>query len=555
MRRPFTRHPELAPAALLLVLASAFQARADVPPAETAECAASQDLDRYQLLRRLSLDLRNALPSYEEYAALDATTEIPEGLVDDMLASDAFRMVMRRFHEGLLWPNVTTTQLTDTTRVIATTRVNGQNNDRYVSVAAARRKLHRQGSGNETCGDWLQTEFAADGKPVTNPVTAGGVTYQEDGYVLVHPYWDPTSEIKVCAFDAQPAATATLANGQTVDCATTRSATAQGCGCGPNLQWCYGPATSATVLGLMREQLGRLVDLHTVGGRPYSELLTTPTTFTNGALAFWKQNLAQMANVTKTYNERMTVDEPALANPSFVDTTWTEATRTGAHSGILTLPGYTLRFQTNRGRANRFRTVFTHQSFIPPATTTDTNCDPTAADLTQRCLCRSCHAVLEPLAAAFGGVAEAGSAVIAGSPLFPTYNKTCDPTTTQNQGKTMSAACQRFWVSDPAARNPGTLIPYQYADIDDPVHAQIAANLAAGPVGVAQDAIDKGLVHSAVVQHLFRFLMGRDVVLDPGDDANEIGLLESLTTEFRASDDIRQLTRAIVALPQYGRVR
>jgi hypothetical protein len=239
----------------------------------------------------------------------------------------------------------------------------------------------------------------------------------------------------------------------------------------------------------------------------------------------------------------------------FTDTAWTQAERQAPHSGLLTLPSFTLRFQTNRGRANRFRVVFTHQSFIPPATTTDSDCDPTAADLTQRCLCRHCHQVLEPLAAHFGGIAEAGSSVIAGSPAFPVYQAACDPTLPANEGRELPRGCTRFYVTDPEAHAPGTLQAHQYADIDDAVHRQIAANLASGPEGLAQSAIELGLFHGAITRHLFLMLMGRELLLDPGERDNEIGLLEELTTEFRSHDDIRALARRLVLLPQYRRVR
>ncbi len=515
-----------------------------------AQCSASQEIDRYQLLRRLSLSLRGALPTYEEYVALDAEAALPEAWIDEMLASDEFRLVMRRFHADLLWPNLAGTALTDVAHVIAA----GRDDDRWSVVGAQRRRLYRNGAGTETCGDWLQTDFTAEGMPVTRPVTVGATTYDQDGYVLVRPYWAPETEIQVCAFDAQTAPSAMQGN-QSVACDSLRGVGARGCGCGPELRWCYGNRADRTVLAALAEQLGRMVDAHTVGGRPYSEMLTTRTTWTNGTLAFWKQHLAAQVNLNRTYNERMTVDEPVIADAGFNDTTWVESTRQAPHSGLLTLPGYTLRFQTNRGRANRFRTVFTHQSFIPPATTSDSDCDPTAADLTQRCLCRHCHQVLEPLAAHFGGIAEAGSAVIAGAPQFPVYQPACDPTAQDNPNRPLARGCDRFYVVDPEAHAPGTLLAHQYADIDDPLHRQIADNLASGPEGLALSAIDLGLVHGAITRHLFLALMGRELVLDPGAGDNEIALLDELTTEFRGHDDVRAQVKRLVMLPQFRRVR
>jgi len=545
-------------ASLTLLLAS------PPPPTRAAavgpECSASQEVDRYQLLRRLSLSLRGHLPSYEEYLALDAEPDVPEALIDDMLASDAFRLVMRRFHADLLWPNLTGTQITDVAHVLDTVRIDGQPQSpetaRWAIVGNARRRTWRGGTGTAICGDWLQTDFNADGTPVTRTVTpADGDPYEQDGYVLVPPYWAPDTAIRVCAFEAQSAPSAALPNGQSVACDSARGLAAKGCGCGPDLRWCYGNRADRTVLAALVEQLARLVDEHTVGGRPYSELLTTRATWTNGTLAFWKQHLAHQAGLNRTFNARSAVDEPIVPDPDFTDTTWVRAERAAPHSGLLTLPGYTLRFQTNRARANRFRTVFTHQSFIPPATTTDTDCDETAADLTQRCLCRHCHQVLEPLAAHFGGIAEAGSAVIAGSPDFPIYQPACDPTRPENAGRKLTRTCERFYVVDPEAHAPGTLVAHQYADIDDAVHRQIADALAAGPEGLARSAIDLGLFHGAVTRHLFATLMGREMILDPGDKDSELSLLEELTTELRGHDDLRAQVKRLVMLPQFRRVR
>ena len=75
---------------------------------ESEECSQPQELDRYHLLRRLSLDLTHQVPSYEDYLALDGVSEVPEKTIDDYLASDRFRIVARRFHEKLLWPNIQT---------------------------------------------------------------------------------------------------------------------------------------------------------------------------------------------------------------------------------------------------------------------------------------------------------------------------------------------------------------------------------------------------------------------------------------------------------------
>ena len=60
--------------------------------------------------------------------------------------------------------------------------------------------------------------------------------------------------------------------------------------------------------------------------------------------------------------------------------------------------------------------------FIPPDPK-DSMCETEGTDLTKRCVCRKCHETLEPLAAYFGAVAEAGSAVVNDLPVeYPDYN-------------------------------------------------------------------------------------------------------------------------------------
>jgi hypothetical protein len=258
-----------------------------------------------------------------------------------------------------------------------------------------------------------------------------------------------------------------------------------------------------------------------------------------------------MTGLNKTYNALDANEAPLPENKLFTDPTWEAADRLEPHAGIVTLPAYTLRFQTNRGRANRFRIAFTGQYFVPPSNPTDTNCDPLAEDLTQKCTCRSCHQVLEPLAAHFGLIAEAGSTFITDKTEFPVYNEKCDP----NVVAKTAFACNRFYVTSKDSYNPGTLFPYQFADIQDPLHQSIATNLDGGPILWAQSIIANGQFHSAIIRHLFRHLMGRGLILDPTRDDNELDLLSDMTAEFKANDNFKGLVKSMVQLPQYRRVR
>ena len=234
------------------------------------------------------------------------------------------------------------------------------------------------------------------------------------------------------------------------------------------------------------------------------------------------------------------------------------------HSGILTLAAYTLRFQTNRARANRFRTVFTKQYFVPsdiPESSETHDCSEDSDDLTQRCTCRGCHQVLEPLAAYWGKVAEAGSALMSSTSVFPVYNPKCDPTSASFKG---GLDCARFYVVDSSQPNPGVLLAHQFAYVDesqdpatdlDTLHYEIFKNLEAGPRAAAEKITSNGQFHSAMVQNLFEHFMGRPMNLNPGLPDNEIALLSELSEEFQAHDDFKKIVKRIVLLPQYRRVQ
>ena len=72
---------------------------------EAGQCYLHAELTVERQLRRLSLDLRGHAPDYEEYAAVDGKSAVPEAQIDALMDSDAFRLQMRRFHESILWAN------------------------------------------------------------------------------------------------------------------------------------------------------------------------------------------------------------------------------------------------------------------------------------------------------------------------------------------------------------------------------------------------------------------------------------------------------------------
>jgi hypothetical protein len=527
--------------AAVLALVAAVSVRAD----NAAVCEQPHDVDQYQLLRRLSLDIRGRIPSIEEYEALDKGAA-PFDHVADWVKTDEFRLAMRKYHENMLWPNVSAARLTS-----ISSQLSIKSGEPALHLTSTGREKTWRGANDTICGDFQETRFLPEADP-GNPVykvdvsqlqpDASGV--RQDGWRLVAPYWDPANPVKVCAFDAQATPTVTKAN-KTLQCGNPSAHGDPSCGCGADLHWCYGPAnvTSQAILSDMREQLDRAVDAVTTGGAPYTDLLLNTTAWENGRLAFFKRWLSTNVNISGT------VDFPDLTetipDKPFTDTTWTQIDRGPDHAGVTTLPAYLLRFQTNRGRANRFRINFLCEQFVPPDTLSDTQgCVNQGTDLQQRCNCRYCHATVEPMAAHWATFSEAGTTLQKGNPLFPTKNPSC-------VSANPSAFCSRFYVTQSDAHNAGSMLAYQYADL----YPTVQSHIDGGPRLLARTTIDAGDFASCAVKRLFLQFIGREMHV-AGSTSEELGLMTQLAAGFKTAQySFPWLVQQVVSLPQYKRAR
>ena len=532
------RHRRQFGAALTLALTlTVYEASAQED--ETLECSLYQEAPPEQLLRRLSLDLRLRLPDVAEYEALDG--EVSDAIVDEYLESEGFRQMVRRFHSDLLWINVIDA------RIDARNALLREENGVLFMDSQTRRQTFR--GGQSMCRTGLgdeQTEFDALGRPIPDE---NGI----EGWVEVHPYWlaDPNATVRVCAFDAQAFDTSSAGT----PCNSLSAGGDRECGCGPEMNFCweYGPQYGsgeglAKVLLGLNEQMLRIIDDHTVGGAPYSQMLTTTRTYQNGPIRHWKRYLAQMADLQQTFNFYMEGDAPLVDEPNYLDETWTAAERSPDwHSGILTLPAFTLRFQTNRARANRFRIAFMGEYFQPPADDDVVGCDPDDEDVTQRCPCRHCHQSLEPMAAYWSDISEAGSSLLNHPEYFIDYQPNCIGS--------QDIFCTRFYVTEPDAYRAGYRLSKQWADDPTPVHQQIKQNVDLTPAALAKQVVEDGTFARTTVENLFKTLMGRDPVLDPLNPDNEKEIVDELSAELQATDDFKLLVKRIVALPEYRRMR
>lgn len=542
-----------------VAFAASLAAGALAEPAPVEPCHLHRELSIERLLRRLSIDLRGTVPDVADYDAVLGKTAIPEDILDGYLASDNFRLQMRRHHEDLLWTNPST-QLSDVGFSLSSTNLGNGVTVFHVN-STTKRKLFRGGDGSHVCQDKPQAALGyTAGVPNTEPMGTDPVgPFVAEGWVDVLPYWesDPAKTIKVCAFDAQIAETYTLPAGDpdagTYTCDHVLAvAKAKGCGCGPSLSYCMlTTVVQPVVLSSMREQLLRLVDDATGGTRPYSELLTTKRAWMNGPLTHYFQYLGQRQSFTRTQNAHTPSDGPLPANlPYTAVDTWVEIEREEPHSGILTLPAYLLRFQTNRGRANRYRISFEGQYFQPPSTD-DTGCAAEGDDLTLRCVCRSCHVTLEPLAAHFGQFSEAGTTSLRDfTPSFTTHNLCAKGIAPASNGW-----CDRFYGPKPTQANPNVntydLKPLRYADPD---HPDVQPHYDGGPGMLVQQDIASGLFHQVATRKMFELLMKREAQLDPTSPGYEGDLLDSIAVEFAGHDNLKLLVKQLVELPMYRRM-
>lgn len=510
---------------------------------DPAVCDEPHDLDKYELLRRLSLDLRGKPPTIDEYEALDSADDVPAVTVQQYLESPDFRGAMRRYHEAMFWPNITPIKLRNVNATLSKTTLPYA----WRISSAGRAKIFR-GDSDVGCGDFQQKffdpAFPGEFRPDPAHIQKDANGFKQEGWRMVAPFWDPQNPIAVCAFDAQETVSA-LVKTKMAACNTPEGNQSIDCGCGKDLRYCY-PSTGVVDTAIktsLREQIDLLVDDVSTGDKPYTDLLLTTKAKVNGPIAFWKKNLAPNYSTSATFN--LADPQEKVPNKGYADADWEEIDRGGIHAGVLTLPAYLLRFQTDRSRANRFRIDFTCQYFVPPDKLDPApGCDPAAPDITQRCNCQYCHQTLEPLTAYFGAFAEAGTTLMSDTTMFPVKNPACNDATP-------SGFCGRFYATQPDGHNPGSLLPYQFAD----VHPEYKAHITAGPRELAQSIIDDGSFAQCTVKNLFYHFANRDIHAE-GAESDELLLLGELSKGFAQNGyDMRWLVQQIVSLPQYRRVR
>ncbi len=513
--------------------------------ADGPTCAPDSDaLDDHALLRAWSLDVRGVVPSPEEYAAFadgasgadNAGDGGPDvAALDAWLQTDEFAWRVVRYHRSLLWPNVTDIRLLSNRQRL----LMGDDGIYYRYLVAPNYR-----GGPVSCGDF-EAQYDADGELILQETEEG---YRQEGWVWVTPYWDRANPIRVCAYEAQEAVVSPWGTA----CDTYDGRYDMYCGCGPELAWCDTfdlghngdnpePPVAMGIAGDIEHRIHRVID----EDLSYLEILTGRTMFVNGPYAHFLRYQTQVPAHVR-FNE-IPIDPDLLPDLAFEDEdTWVPVELGEEQSGVLTSTAYLMKFQTRRGRANRFYSAFLCQPFQPPDQGLQDLNDPDASlDLTQRSGCSYCHAILEPAGSHWGRWVEYGAGWL-DPDHFGAFEEDCEWCAIT--GESCSPECLNYYVTDPltSEEDPwlGSMRSYEF------VEERHLENIAEGPKLLVNNAVADGRLPACVAKNAATWLLGREV------DDNDAAWLDGLTREFIASDyRYPVLVRSILTSDAYRSAR
>jgi hypothetical protein len=528
----------------------------------------AEPLQPTRLLRRLSLDLTNRIPTpAEAEAALQGVTP---GMIDELLASEGFLEVMRAHHADLVWPNLDTVELVPESHMLYPNRFA---DGTVVYYSAVRSVLVRQ-VGETTLYSPCRNEpasYDADGNLVLEEVRMGDevVAYTE-GWVEVEPYWAPGTRIKVCALDALDAPVGRVCpgprerypfadsqcrgiraferfleepfEGSTISCNSAFAFLSPDCGCGPNLRNCATREVVRDIASQMLEQQLRIIDRVIRDGEPYERILTSNAIEWNGPVVHYLRNHAPL--VLDVYQGEEA--DWSLPNLDYTDREWVSAPRTGRHAGILTSPGFLLRFATDRMRAHRYYNAFECSAFTPtgPLPSPFEPCSQNE-DLTERCGCDSCHLTLEPLASHWGRFIENGFGELT-EERFPTTADAAGCIPPIESAERLYRCLREYELQPTEQREPyrGLLNAYVFEDPAD------YGFIEGGPALRVEEATASGIVQRCLAERMWTEFMGRE----PTDAERSTVFPELLDAFERSGRDVKALVRAIVERDAYRRL-
>lgn len=478
--------------------------------------AATLDLHAY--VRAVSLDVRGVVPTADELDTIEAAGELPDALLQEWLRSDGFTEGVVSRHRERFWNNLDISLLNER-------RLGQRSQIRFVNARAN----SLRGAAQAHCGDF-EADVDSHNRPLSWVDNPDGTI--SEGWVEVVPYWD-TEPLRVCALDAQTTAVTDAG----VDCSTEAGQNDPDCGCGPNLQWCLITDVEEEIEAALEADIDARVRQMVDSDAPYSTLFTASSIWVDGASAHFFAHLAafrpegygspvDLADVADIPYTDRTLRAVALAQPD-------------VHAGVLTAPGWLMRHQTNRGRANRFYGGFLCSEFLPTEadlTAGDTNALPTP-DLQARAGCLDCHTRLEPWAAWWGRWAPAG-AVYRPAETHPTFLEECEACALA--GTRCSDLCDDLYVTEVSHEDQrafvGMLATYSFLYDDNAAHPD------EGPLAWVDETLADGTLAECAAESTASWLLDRP----PSEDH-----LATWADAFSADEDIRSLVARVVTSNAY----
>jgi hypothetical protein len=329
------------------------------------------------------------------------------------------------------------------------------------------------------------------------------------------------------------------------DCRSIEGKDDPDCGCGPNLEWCFN--SSEDTMERVSDSFGAQVDQHVramvTEGKSYLQLFTGEEVYVNGPIVHFYKN--QNKSPQNIHLEYPGLDVDLLPELDFNDEdTWVAVPASSGSSGILTLPGYLLRFMTNRSRANRFNTAFLCDEFIGPVGGLPPDDGVIMPDLTQKNGCNYCHARLEPMAAYWGRWSQQGAEFL-DSELFPAYDENCYTCGIENDG--CNDRCNDYYVVNSYTEMErdwmGWLTSYQF------LQDRYFDNIAIGPSHLVDEGVLSGQLPTCVVSNTVEGLLDRTI------SQSDLEWTMELQQLFVNSDfSYTELIKAIVTSEQYRRL-
>jgi len=290
----------------------------------------------------------------------------------------------------------------------------------------------------------------------------------------------------------------------------------------------------------MDAQLLRFARDVATGGRPYTDLVLAKDMEINGPLTHYYRHQSRTGGNLTMSGPSQNFDFPDLTYDA-IDT-WVEVERGLRHAGLLTMPGFLIKFASNRGRASRFYDAFLCAPFQAPPEglpAADDACHD-EPDLSKRCGCKHCHLAVEPAAAHWGRWADAGQLAL-NEDEYPKVVPEC-----LTPAGLRSRFCRRSYLleANHVDEEPylGHLMAYVFAD------EEREAIIESGPERIAQEAVDSGIFAECAVRQAWRRLMHREAT------ASDTEALAEVTQAFVDGGYVyADLIRFLVTRPEYRR--